>query len=187
MRRPLCGRSDVHSRRHEAAVTRTGQSQRQSNVPHAKLCGQGLRAEAVRRDACHVRAAGRGARGCRAACRPPKLHCARRLGRRAEVGPHQLQREVGRRLTRVPYSAIPDRHLRTCASSTLTSASYGCWLTTVRHKADTSDRSSCGSCCGDRVQVTREEYLCKVGTRIRSLLASHGTQGYHLFRIRQRR
>jgi hypothetical protein len=78
-----------------------------------KLCGQGPRAEAaVPLPSCWARffsptdltlscAAGSACRS-RSGVTPPRLVRGRQLGCRAEAGPHQLQREVGPRVTHPP-------------------------------------------------------------------------------------
>ena len=69
---------------------------RLANGSHANLRGQGPRAEASRRDACGVRAAISGARENAGGVPPSELLVHEALQRRAEAGPRQVQRGVGR-------------------------------------------------------------------------------------------
>ena len=65
-----------------------------ANVPHAKLQRRGLRAEAARRGACHVRAANPRRERYAGGLPPSKLSLHEGLQPRPEAGRCQLQREV---------------------------------------------------------------------------------------------
>jgi hypothetical protein len=73
-----------------------GRAPHPPNGSHAKLCGRSRVPKPKRRGGCRREVA---CNDCRTATAvtPPRWRRRRQLGCRAEAGPHQLQREVGRR------------------------------------------------------------------------------------------